>query len=83
MVYRIHFEPKGGYWCIQFHRHLFFWHTVTACDTDSSKHRVEKFDSLKEAEEFVAERGINKAYRRVGTSGTIAAIAAGGTMSQH
>ncbi len=81
MYYRIHFEPKGGYWCIQFQSGFLFWKTVQATVPSAEGGPVEtttvlKFKNLREAEEYAAATGIDSAYHRTCTKTTRSAVAA-------
>lgn len=80
MKYRIHFEPKGAYWCIQFMRWELFWQSVKGYyripphvqinerepKEGEMTYGILKFDNIEEAETYVRERGIDKAYARRG-----------------
>jgi hypothetical protein len=66
MVYRIHFETKGSYWCIQFKK-LLGWKTAEEAmpsDTDKKVLAPKTFDSFEDAEKYAATSGIDKAYTR-------------------
>lgn len=76
MIYRIIFEPQGGYWCIQFMIFYLFWRTVTReiSGPDTPVYEVVKFDTYDKAEAWVATMGIDKAYDRRPTRGFLSAI---------
>ena len=69
MSYRIHFEPKGAYWCVQMQVYWFFWRTVeheVLVKTNSGSPLVMepvKFDTYEGAAEYVRGIGLNMAYR--------------------
>lgn len=77
MKYRIHFEPKGAFWCIQFQRSVLGWRTVTEVkptgDGPTHKEEIVKFETYENAESYVAERGLDKAYSRQ-ASGYLSAL---------
>lgn len=62
-VYRIHFQSKGAYWCVQFHS-LFGWKTVQQEHEGpgTPTHTPLRFDSYKAAQEYVQATGIAEAY---------------------
>lgn len=83
MLYRIHFEPIGGFWCIQFSRPLFGWRSLTVGVQDKensplTNQEVVRFDTFDKAEAYVKERGIDKAYDRRASRGLASALSAGG-----
>lgn len=62
-MFRIHYEPKGGYWCVQFHRWGFFWVTVRTREGAGSPLLVKEFPAFSEALKYVEEQGIDEVYR--------------------
>lgn len=70
-MFRIHFEPKGGFWCVQFERMGFFWVTVRVpseappAPNNKGKPALEvlRFKSYEEAEAYVREKGLDFIYR--------------------
>ena len=62
-VYRIYFQSKGAYWCIQFHS-LFGWKTVQREHEGpgTPTHTPLRFDSYKAAQGYVQATGIAEAY---------------------
>jgi hypothetical protein len=63
-MYRIHFEPHGAYWCIQFASYfcgLLIWKTVKA--TVGLKKAIKEFDDYESAKSFVEAQGISKMYK--------------------
>lgn len=61
-MYRIHFEPKGGYFCIQV---LFFcvvWRNVKRLSTDNKKMEAVKFQNLESARKEVEAIGLDVLY---------------------
>lgn len=60
-MYRIHFEPKGAYWCIQFRKYMVLW--VTTTEISAGKPTVKRFTSYGEAQTFVNAQGLDQAYR--------------------
>jgi hypothetical protein len=77
MIYRIHFEPKGGHWVIQFQRLFMFWDTVQVKEEKEPVLKDLTFDTYEKAESFVVERGIDKAYDRRDSKGYATALQAG------
>jgi hypothetical protein len=67
MQYRIHFEPTGAYWCIQFLQFQLFWKKVRTLTPQKkffgSGSEIMTFPSYDEAERYVKEQGIEKIYR--------------------
>ena len=65
-MYRIHFEPNGAYWCIQFLAFSFFgmnsWKTVYEPKI-SNRRPIKKFPTLEAAKTYVEEQGIAVKYR--------------------
>lgn len=65
-MFRIFFEPKGAYWCIQFLRWGCFWVTVKGgvrkTNTEEVLLSILRFDTHDDAEKYAAERGIDQAY---------------------
>lgn len=56
MMFRIHFNSRGAFWCLQFSRFGLFWVTMR-------KHgEVIKFDTHDDADQYVIDRGIEAAY---------------------
>ena len=72
MVYRLHFEAKGGFWVVQFQRHFLWWSSVRRLISGPAGEKpvdeVLTFDTLKDAEDYCAARGIDKAYVRMPTA---------------
>lgn len=67
-MFRIHFEPKGGYWCIQFLVWWFFWVTVKTPKTHDDQKVgkslvVAQFDSYELACAYVEKKGIDVTYQ--------------------
>lgn len=65
-MFRIHFQPRGGFWCVQFERFGLFWETVqVSVSVEGSKPRLEplKFDTYEAADTYVVEKGIDQIYR--------------------
>lgn len=78
MVYRISFEPNGGYWVVQFMRGFFFWKTVTQRRKRGEPvNEVLCFKNYSQAESWVAGIGLNKAYDRRDTKGYLTGVLAG------
>jgi len=67
-MYRIKFVAKGGYWAIQFLVMELYWSTLKIQAQDSEKLSIAKFNDYDEAEGYVAEKGIDKAYLRKGAA---------------
>lgn len=76
-MYRIHFEPKGAFWCIQFMKYNLFWETVTTITEGQEGIHPVKFESFAEAEKYGVMRGIDSAYDRRMTKDPSSAVAAG------
>lgn len=68
IIYRIHFEPRGGKFVIQFKTGFFFWETVQ-CRGGEPLLEDLTFETYDAAEEYVIAKGINKAYDRCSTKG--------------
>lgn len=64
-MYRIHFEPKGGYWVVQFRTMLYFWKSVEILKTSEGKQhlQVQAFKTFQDARKYVEEQGIADHYR--------------------
>jgi hypothetical protein len=63
-MYRIHFEPHGAYWCIQFASYfcgLLIWKTVKVAN--GLKKVIKEFDDYESAKSFVEDQGISKMYK--------------------
>lgn len=59
-MYRLHYEVKGGYWCVQFAKFGgAYWSTVRGSDK-----KPIKFETLAEATKYVSDSGIAKHYRQ-------------------
>lgn len=80
IIYRIHFEPEGAYWCIQFQRFLTFWTPVRSRAVEGGSQTtagaVLTFDDLAAAESYVSTVGIDRAYHRAQTKNLISAVQA-------
>lgn len=68
MVYRIHFETKGSYWCIQF-RKLLSWKTAMLPTDVSATGKAMAFtpmtfETYDAACEYVSSHGIETAYNK-------------------
>lgn len=70
-MFRIHFEPRGGYWCIQFLRWGLFWVTVTPDSVASLSNARKRFSTFDEACQYVEETGIDRAYQCRESSGML------------
>ena len=80
MIYRIHFNAKKAYWCIQFSRVGIFWETVSTDrigPVNSRKQEQVEFLNYDQAETYVKDMGIDKAYDRRQTRGFSSAIHSG------
>lgn len=80
MVYRIHFEPNGAYWCLQFSVYGLFWKTVSTSTKEPNVPQGEQplvFKTYTEVEEYVAKKGINKAYMLHDNVGYLQTVASG------
>lgn len=64
-MYRIHFEPKGGYFCIQILTWGFIWQTVTRLieGPGTPVSSVLKFKTYHEAHEESVKTGLAKLYQ--------------------
>ena len=65
MFFRIHFEPKGSFWCIQFQRFYIYWETAMTIDAELDKPTVMKFKNYNEAMDYVKDQGIDRVYTQV------------------
>lgn len=64
-MYRIHFSPQGGFWCVQFERWGLFWESVKETKVSpegKSRMEVLQFETYAEAEIYVEKKGIDKIY---------------------
>lgn len=80
MIYRIHFEPKGGSFVLQFQKFFMCWETVQKLEGKAGEkpmHVPLTFDTYDAAEQYVKEKGIDKAYDRRDTKGYVTAMQAG------
>ena len=65
-MFRIHFTPRGGFWCVQFERFGMFWETVKVPKTGTNVNpglEPLKFDTYEAADDYVVEKGIDQIYR--------------------
>lgn len=81
MIYRIHFEAKGAYWCIQMLKYGVFWTTVMR-PTSGLRGQVLDlepitFDTFKETEDYVDSIGLSEAYDRRPTKGFLSSLSSG------
>jgi len=91
MIYRLHFDPKGAHWCIQFQRWFMFWvpvrshedNGILALESTKGKLEVLKFKNLMGAEEYCASVGIDKAYHRMSTTSYMTAVLSGAKSDQE
>ena len=65
MFFRIHFEPKGSFWCIQFQRFYMYWESAMTSDNVGTPIAVMKFNNYDEALTYVKEQGIDRVYSQV------------------
>lgn len=72
-MFRIHFEANGAYWCIQFAAyHGLFWRTLRGKykvpahmnAPETTEFGILQFDSYADAQKYVCDRGIDKAYKQ-------------------
>lgn len=61
-MYRIHFEPNGGYFCIQILFFCFIWQDVKRLSIDDKKMEILKFPDLESARDEVKAIGLNILY---------------------
>lgn len=61
-MYRIHFEPQGGYFCIQILFFGFIWKDVKGPSIDDKKIEILKFLNLESARAKVKEIGLDVLY---------------------
>lgn len=61
-MYRIHFEPHGGYFCIQILFFGFIWQDVKRPSIDDKKIEILKFPDLESARAEVKEIGLDVLY---------------------
>lgn len=76
MIFRIHFEPKGGHFVIQFQKRFFGWETVQQRGQEPILEDL-TFDTYDDAEKYVKDKGIDKAYDRRGSKGYLSGIQSG------
>lgn len=62
-MYRIHFEPKGGYFCIQILFFCVIWRNVRRLSIDNKKMEALKFPDLESAREEVKKIGLDELYQ--------------------
>ena len=60
-MYRIHFEPKGGYFCIQILFFCVIWRNVKRLNKDN-KIEVMKFEDLTSVRDEVKNIGLDVLY---------------------
>lgn len=79
MIYRIKFEAVGGFWCVEFQCWQFFWRPVRRLISGPGDPVAEvlQFDTYEDAESWVKERGIDRAYYRAPTKGYLSAVQSG------
>ena len=59
-MYRLHYEVRGGFWCIQFEKFCgLYWSTVKSPDGKPTR-----FETLDETTKYASESGIAKHYRQ-------------------
>mgnify|MGYP001767027133 CR=1 FL=1 len=61
-MYRIHFEPHGGYFCIQILFLNFIWVDVKRPSSNNNKIEILKFPDLESARTEVKEIGLDVLY---------------------
>ena len=61
-MYRIHFEPNGGYFCIQIMFLGFFWRDMKRFDSDKKMETV-RFPNLVSARTEANQIGLDKLYQ--------------------
>lgn len=61
-MYRIHFEPHGGYFCIQILFLGFIWQDVKRLSIDDKKIEILKFPDLESSRAEVKEIGLDVLY---------------------
>lgn len=61
-MYRIHFEPHGGYFCIQILFFGFIWQDVKRPSIGDKKIEILKFPDLESARAEVKEIGLDVLY---------------------
>lgn len=65
-MYRIHFAPRGAFWCVQFSVLQLFWRTVRVPKNleapISGGMKVLRFKTFDEARTYVTDIGIDKIY---------------------
>lgn len=68
MYYRIHFEPKGAFWCVQVSRWGLCWETATdpkpTSDGPAVVFEPKRFETIDAAETYTKKVGLDKAYIR-------------------
>lgn len=65
-MFRIHFQPRGGFWCVQFERFGMFWETVKVPKEGTNVNpglEPLKFDTYEDADNYVVDKGIDQIYR--------------------
>ena len=62
-MYRIHFEPHGGYFCIQILFFGFIWQDMKRPSQDNKKMEIVKFADLDGARTEANEIGLDKLYQ--------------------
>ncbi len=87
-MFRIHFQPRGGFWCIQFLVWGLFWATVRVPKLNnapkvSSSLVVAQFDSYESACTYVEEKGIDVAYQYKDNSSMMAAVSSQAVVVQQ
>ena len=62
-MYRIHFVPNGGYFCIQILFFGFIWQDIKRLSLDDKKMEIVKFPDLASARDEAKEIGLDKLYQ--------------------
>lgn len=62
-MYRIHFDPKKGFWVVQFLRWGFFWVSVKEAALLKNIPVPKSFPDFDAALHYVEEKGITRVYR--------------------
>ena len=68
MYYRIHFEPKGAFWCVQMSRWGLFWATAAdpkpTGDEPTVSFPPKRFETFDAAERYTKDVGLDRVYDR-------------------